>query len=252
MAPSKMVPQAPYKIWHGKSAFYKFLRVCGSPAYVKRLVGDKLDSRSSLCGAPADSQRDEILLEESSEAPQQNDATSFEPPTDGVPVLRKSIRESRPPERYRFVGLTNQLNNFLKTYGEAMSNIDLDKWLEAMQSEMDSMGSNQIWTLVDPPKGVRPVGCKWVCKRKLGADGEVIAFKAKLVAKGYTQRPRVNFEKTYSSVVMAKSIRILLAITAWYGYQIWKMDVKMAFLNGFIKEEIFMDQSEGFTFVGEE
>ncbi|KAL0439620.1 UNVERIFIED_CONTAM: hypothetical protein Slati_2445000 [Sesamum latifolium] len=65
-----------------------------------------------------------------------------------------------------------------------MSDIDLDKWLEAMKSEMDSTGSNQVWTLVDPPKGVRPVGCKWVYKRKLGADGEVTAFKARLMEKG--------------------------------------------------------------------
>ncbi|KAL0405798.1 UNVERIFIED_CONTAM: Retrovirus-related Pol polyprotein from transposon RE2 [Sesamum latifolium] len=115
-----------------------------------------------------------------------------------------------------------------------MSDIDSDKWLEAMKSKMDSMGSNQVWTLVDPPKGARPVGCKWVYKRKLGADGEVTAFKARLVAKGYTQRPGVDFEETYSLV--AKSIRILLAIAAWYDYEIWQMDVKTAFLNGFIEE----------------
>ncbi|KAL0416865.1 UNVERIFIED_CONTAM: Retrovirus-related Pol polyprotein from transposon RE2 [Sesamum latifolium] len=76
-----------------------------------------------------------------------------------------------------------------------MSDIDSDKWLEAMKSEMDSMGSNQVLTLVDTPKDVRPVGCKWVYKCKLGADGEVIAFKARLVAKGYTQRPGVDFEE---------------------------------------------------------
>ncbi|KAL0433470.1 UNVERIFIED_CONTAM: Retrovirus-related Pol polyprotein from transposon TNT 1-94 [Sesamum latifolium] len=89
-------------------------------------------------------------------------------------------------------------------------------------------------------------------QRKLGADGEVTAFKARLVAKGYTQRPGVDFEETYSPVAMAKSIRILLAIAAWYDYEIWQMDVKTAFLNGFVEEEIFMDQPEGFTAVGEE
>ncbi|KAL0455066.1 UNVERIFIED_CONTAM: hypothetical protein Slati_0845800 [Sesamum latifolium] len=201
-----------------KPASYKYLRVWGSPAYVKRLVGDKLDSRSSLCrffeypketvgyyfydpaeqkifisrnavflkkGFPSDSRRDEVLLEESSEEPQYDITTSFEPPvlTDSVPVLRRSIRESRVPERYEFMGLTSQLDNDSKTYGKAMSDIDSGKWLEAMKSEMDSMGSNQVWTLVDPPKGVRPVGCKWVYKHKLAADGEVTAFKARLVAK---------------------------------------------------------------------
>ncbi|KAL0411637.1 UNVERIFIED_CONTAM: Retrovirus-related Pol polyprotein from transposon RE2 [Sesamum latifolium] len=121
-----------------------------------------------------------------------------------------------------------------------------------MRSEMDSMSSNNVWTLVDPPKDFKPIGHKWVYKRKLGADGEVTTFKARLVAKGYTQRPGVDFEKTCSSVVMAKSIRILLVISAYYDYEIWHMDVKMSFLNGFIKEEIYMDQPVGFISIGEE
>ncbi|KAL0445682.1 UNVERIFIED_CONTAM: hypothetical protein Slati_1696100 [Sesamum latifolium] len=79
-----------------------------------------------------------------------------------------------------------------------------------------------------------------------------MAFKARLVAKGYTQRPRVDFEETYSPVAMTKSVRILLAIAAWYDYEIWQMNVKTAFLNGFVEEEIFMDQPESFTTVGEE
>ncbi|KAK4406499.1 Retrovirus-related Pol polyprotein from transposon RE2 [Sesamum angolense] len=129
-------------------------------------------------------------------------------------ILRRSTRESRQPERYRFVGLISQLDNDLKTYGEAMSDIDSDKWPEAMKLETDSMGSNQVWTLVDPPKGVKPVGCEGVYKCMFRADGEVTTFKARLMKKGYTQRPEVDFENFYSPVAMAKSIRILLAIAA--------------------------------------
>ncbi|KAL0434840.1 UNVERIFIED_CONTAM: Retrovirus-related Pol polyprotein from transposon RE2 [Sesamum radiatum] len=169
-------------------------------------------------GFPSDSRHDEVLIEESNEEPHRDTTTSFEPTvhTNSVPVLRRSTRESRVPDRYGFVGLTSQLDNDPKTYGEAMSDIDSDKWLEAMKFEMDSMGSNQA------------------------------------LAKGYTQRHGVYFEETYSPVAMAKSIRILLAIAAWYDYEIWQMDVKTAFLNDFVEEEIFMDQPEGFTAVGEE
>ncbi|KAL0439742.1 UNVERIFIED_CONTAM: Retrovirus-related Pol polyprotein from transposon TNT 1-94 [Sesamum latifolium] len=205
-------------------------------------------------GFPADTRREELLLEESSEAtPQTDTVTSSAPivPTNDIPVLRRSSRVSQQPERYGFLGLTGQLDNDTKTYGEAMSDIDSEKWIEAMKFEMDSMSSNKVWTLVDPPKGVKPVGCKWVYKRKFGADGEVTTFKARLVAKGYTQRPGVDFEETYSPVAMAKSIRIMLAIAAWYDYEIWQMDVKMDFLNGFVEEEN-MDQPEGFTSIGEE
>ncbi|KAL0373444.1 UNVERIFIED_CONTAM: hypothetical protein Sradi_3260100 [Sesamum radiatum] len=179
ISPSKSIPQTPYEIWHGKPASYKYLRVWGSPAYVKRLVGDKLDSRSSLCrfvgypketagyyfydpteqkvfisrnavflekDFPSDNQRDKILIEESSGEPPHESTASFEPTvhTDSVPILRRLTRESRVPERYGFVGLTSQLDNDPKIYGEAMSDIDSDKWLEAMKSEMDSMGSNQV------------------------------------------------------------------------------------------------------------
>ena len=72
-----------------------------------------------------------------------------------------------------------------KTYDEAISDIDFKKWLEAMRSEIDSMYSNQVWTLVDSPEGIVPIGCKWIFKRKIGADGNVETFKARLVAKGY-------------------------------------------------------------------
>ncbi|KAL2248217.1 UNVERIFIED_CONTAM: Transposon Ty2-B Gag-Pol polyprotein [Sesamum indicum] len=142
----------------------------------------------SLQGFPADSRRDEVLLEETSDTPQQNKVTSFEPivPTNGAPALRRSIKKSRPPDRYGFLGLTSQLDNDLRTYGEAISVIDSEKWLEAMKSKMDSMDSNQIWTLVDPPKGVKPLGYKWVYRRKLEAWGKVTALKARLVAKGYS------------------------------------------------------------------
>ncbi|CAL8988191.1 unnamed protein product, partial [Prunus brigantina] len=120
--------------------------------------------------------------------------------------------------------------------------IDSKKWQEAMKSEMDSMYANQVWTLVDPPQGIVPIGNKWIFKRKMGSDGKVETYKARLVAKGYKQREGIDYEETFSPVAMIKSIRILLAIAAHYDYEIWQMDVKTAFLNGHLREELYMDQ----------
>ncbi|KAL0361236.1 UNVERIFIED_CONTAM: Retrovirus-related Pol polyprotein from transposon TNT 1-94 [Sesamum radiatum] len=133
-----------------------------------------------------------------------------------------------------------------------MSDIDSGKWLEAMKSKMDSMSLNQVWTLVDRSKVLNPFSVSGVYKYKIVVDRKVTTFEAKLVTKGYTQRLGVDFEETFSPVAMAKSIRIMLAIAAWYDYEIWQMDVKMAFLNSFVDKEIYMDQPEGFTIVGEE
>ena len=82
------------------------------------------------------------------------------------------------------------------------------------------MYSNSVWTLVDPPEEVRPIGCKWIYIRMRGADGQVETFKARLVVKGYTQREGVDYEETFSPVAMLKSIRILLSIAAALDYKI--------------------------------
>ena len=133
-----------------------------------------------------------------------------------------------------------------------MDDPDKDKWLTAMEQEMESMYSNYFWELVDLPKSVRPIGCKWIYKKKRGVDWKVENFKAWLVAKGYTQKEGVDYEETFSPVAMLKSIRILLSIPAALDYEIWKMDVKTTFLNGYLDESIYMMQPEGFIVEGQE
>ena len=138
------------------------------------------------------------------------------------------------------------------TYKHAMEDPDVERWLEAMNLEMESMYSNSVWELVDLPDEVRPIGCKWIYKRKKGVDGKVETFKARLVAKGYTQQEGVDYEETFSPVAMLKSIRILLSIAACLDYEIYQMDVKTAFLNGYLEESIYMVQPEGFITKGQE
>jgi hypothetical protein len=131
-------------------------------------------------------------------------------------------------------------------YKEAMASSEAAKWKEAMDSEIQSMKDNQVWNLVDPTPGHKTVGCKWIFKKKTDMDGNVHTFKARLVAKGFTQTQGIDYDETFSPVAKIKSIRILLAIAAFYDYEIWQMDVKTAFLNGKLSEDVFMAQPEGF------
>ena len=91
------------------------------------------------------------------------------------------------------------------------------------------MYSNQVWTLVDLPANIRPIGCKWVYKKKRGPDGRVETFKVRLIAKGYTQKEDIDYEETFSPVAKLKSIRILSSIAVHLVFEIWQMDVKTAF-----------------------
>ena len=101
--------------------------------------------------------------------------------------------------------------------------------------------------LVDLPDNQRLTENKWIFKRKMDADGNITVYKARLVAKGFRQVQGVDYDETFSPVAMLKSVRIMLAIAAFYDYGIWQMDVKTAFLNGFLKEELYMMQPEGFV-----
>src|SRR3954471_2130671 len=121
------------------------------------------------------------------------------------------------------------------------------EWLQAMKSEMESMYENHVWDLVIPQEGLKPIECKWIFKIKTYADGNVTIHKARLVAKGFRQVQGVDYDETFSPVAMLKSVRILLAIAAYFDYEIWQMDVKTAFLNGNLEENVYMIQPEGFV-----
>ena len=128
---------------------------------------------------------------------------------------------------------------------------DSDKWLNIMKSEMDSMYAKQIYTLVDVPEGVTPIGCKWIFKKKIGAKGQVETYKTKLVAKGFRQKQDIDYEETFLLVAMLKSIQIMLAIAAYHDYDIWQIDVKTAFLNENLEEEVYILSQRDLSQVGE-
>uniref|UniRef100_A0A8I7B3U5 Polyprotein n=1 Tax=Hordeum vulgare subsp. vulgare TaxID=112509 RepID=A0A8I7B3U5_HORVV len=162
---------------------------------------------------------------------------------------RRSTRVRSAPEWYGNPVMEIMLldNGEPSNYEEAMAGPDSNKWLEAMKSEIGSMYENKVWTLVDLPDERRAIENKWIFKKKTDANGNVTVYKARLVAKGFRQIQGVDYEETFSPVAKLKSVRIMLAIAAFYDYEIWQMDVKTAFLNGNLKEELYMMQPEGFV-----
>ena len=162
---------------------------------------------------------------------------------------RRSTRIKSAPEWYGNPVLEVMLldHDEPTNYEEAMMSPDSVKWLEAMKSEMGSMYENKVWTLVDLPDDRQAIENKWIFKKKTDADGNVTVYKARLVAKGFRQVQGIDYDETFSPVAMLKSVRIMLAIAAFYDYEIWQMDVKTAFLNGFLEEELYMMQPEGFV-----
>ena len=136
---------------------------------------------------------------------------------------RRSSRVRSAPEWYGNPVLEVMLLDHDKptNYEEAMVSPDSATWLEAMRSEIRSMYENKVWTLIDLPNDRRDIEIKWIFKRKTDADSVTI-YKARIVAKGFRQVQGVDYDEIFSLVAMLKSVRIMLAIAAFY--EIWQMD----------------------------
>ncbi|KAK1629475.1 hypothetical protein QYE76_003790 [Lolium multiflorum] len=127
---------------------------------------------------------------------------------------------------------------------EALEDSD---WLEAMHEELNNFKRNKVWTLVEKPKECRNViGTKWIFKNKQDEFGNVVRNKARLVAQGFSQVEGIDFGETYAPVARLESIRILLAYASHHNFKLQQMDVKSAFLNGPLHEEVYVKQPPGF------
>ncbi|KAH9780091.1 hypothetical protein KPL71_007943 [Citrus sinensis] len=126
------------------------------------------------------------------------------------------------------------------------------KWIATMKDELKMIEKNQTWELEDRPEHKKAIGVKWVYRTKLNPDGSVNKHKASLIFKGYAQMFGVDFSETFAPIARLDTIRMSLALAAQQGWVIHQMDVKSAFLNGYLEEEIFVEQPEGFVFPGQE
>jgi hypothetical protein len=130
-----------------------------------------------------------------------------------------------------------------KDIGHTLSDHNL---VNSIHEELGNFERNQVWELVDPPLGCKPIGTKWVWKNKEGEKGDVVRNKSRLVAQGYSQKEGIDYEETFAPVARLEAIRILLAFSVVKGFKLYKMDVKSALLNGVLEEEVYVREPSGF------
>ena len=166
---------------------------------------------------------------------------------------RKSARESRKPDYLgSWACMATELQKEPQTVREALNHPEQEHWKAAMQKEMDSIYSNDVWDLVELPENRKTVGNKWVFKTKTKADGSIERYKARLVAQGFSQRQGLDYDETFSPVIRFESFRSLVAVAVQKGLKLHQLDITAAFLNGHLEEEVFMRQPEGFVVEGKE
>ncbi|XP_057990561.1 uncharacterized protein LOC131172945 [Hevea brasiliensis] len=121
-----------------------------------------------------------------------------------------------------------------------------ESWILAMQEELNQFERNKVWNLVPKPKDHSIIGTKWVFRNKMDEKGNVVRNKARLVAQGYNQEEGIDFDETFAPVARIEAIRMLCAFACYKDFMLYQMDVKSAFLNGYIDEEVYVAQPPGF------
>jgi hypothetical protein len=156
----------------------------------------------------------------------------------GVQTRRKLIKDSK-QSHVSFLSMTGP-----KKIYEASKH---DDWIRAMNEELDQIEKNNTWELVPRLEDKNIIGSKWVFKNKMNEKGQVVRNKARLVCKGYAQVEGQDFDETFAPVARLEAIRMFLSYSCHKNFKVYQMDVKSAFLNGDLEEEVYMEQPEGFS-----
>ena len=179
-----------------------------------------------------------------------NDGADDSPEPEGVQVPRTSARENRgvPPLRLiEIMAAASEADDggAPASYGEALKGPEGKGWKKAFDAEVQSLNENKVYSVVDRPVGKKVVKAKWVLRRKLLPGGKLDKLKARIVAKGFTQREGIDYEETFSPTVRFESVRLMVAAAAADGLHTHQMDVTTAFLYASLDEEVYMELMEG-------
>nr|GEW22965.1 hypothetical protein [Tanacetum cinerariifolium] len=235
-----MVENTPYKVWHGQAPKLSYLKVWGFEALVKQdtlTKSDKLEASLITQEASGSLEDLEIIQEEDTHPSidtslnhEEDDLEIDKPQSDIIPIRRSDIIHIRRSTKIRHTpdrmclyidAEEHELGDLGEpaNYKAALLDPESDKWLNAMNVEIQSMEDNKVWDLVEHPPNGKNVGSKWLFKKKTDMDGAVHTYKARLVAKGYTQTSGIDYDETFSPVANIRAIRILITIASYYDYE---------------------------------
>ena len=202
------------------------------------------EHRNEIVEESAEEMQDQTTNE--TQEVQQEQVAEPVPVVDSQP-LRRSTRERKSTisEDFMYMSEGHDMGKVddPNSFKEAMSSEYSHKWIEAMEEELKSMSTNKVWDLVS---------CKWVYKTKYDSKGKIKRFKARLVAKKFTQREGINYIKTFSPISKKDSFRIVMALIVHFDLELHQIDDKIAFLNSDLHENVYMMQPEGFVMEGKE
>jgi Reverse transcriptase (RNA-dependent DNA polymerase) len=239
-----------------------YLNESTNPYAINFGTNEALVEPSNIIGEETQEEEDTLDQIEESETSIQDDESH----EDEVEPLRRSSRQTQPSTRlkdYITYSVQYSIQNYLsyknissdyaflnslskeqepKTFDDARIE---PKWCKAMEEELDALENNETWKICHFPKNKKPVGCKWVYKIKYNCDGTIERYKARLVAKRYIQTQGIDYQETFAPVAKMNTVRILLSIAVNNKWNLQQMDVKNAFLQGTLEEEVYMNVPPG-------
>ena len=164
------------------------------------------------------------------------------------PISRFVSYDRLSPSYHAFVSVLDSIQ-IPTTIQEALKH---PEWSKAVRAEINALEKNKTWRITELPHGKRPVGCKWLFTIKYNADDSIERLKARLVAKGFTQSYGIDYQETFAPVAKLNTIRILISLAANQDCHLHQLDIKNAFLNGQLEEEVYVTQPPGFDVKGKE
>ncbi|KAA0033891.1 integrase [Cucumis melo var. makuwa] len=253
----------PYEAWCGEKPSVSHLRVFGSIAYshIPNQLRGKLDDKSEKCIMVGYSENSkayrlynpvsrkiiisrDVIFSEDESWNWSDDVDEAKSP------FHVNIDENKVAQELEQAEIQAVESSSSST--SSSTTIQDEKWKIALDQEIDAIRRNETWELMELPTNKRALGVKWVYRTKLKLDGNVEKYKARLVVKCYKQKYGVDYEEIFAIVTRIETIRLILSLAAQNGWKVYQMDVKSAFLNGHLKEEIFVAQPLGYVQRGEE